>query len=119
MPSELAEIGTALGSVLVVAIVFVIRSARSGKIRDALENRNESKELGKSAHKKIDDRIEDIHKTTKDTDAKVDSLSNQVTDLAEAVVVLHADDPGVNQEALRERVGVEDMASDIRSRSDD
>lgn len=103
----MSELGTALGGALVVAVGILLKSLRSGYLRDVLEQRQADRAAAQETTTEMVDRLERIDET-------VHRIEQQTTDLGEAMVILHEDDPGVDPVALREKVGVDGLSTDIQ-----
>lgn len=95
----------AVSASVVIITAALIKSAHNGRIRDALDARKESKQLGDRAHSKIEDRLDDIHQTVHRTDDRVDNL-------ATAFVVVNEQRDDVDVSELREDLGVDHLDSD-------
>jgi hypothetical protein len=109
------EVLMTVGIVLVGAALALVESARDGRLSDWYGDLRSSQEVGDEAHEmvveKLDkiDKLDDIESTVQRVDDKVDKID----DIGEAMVLIHQDDEYVDEEALREKVGVEDLSSDI------
>lgn len=101
---DLVQLGVAIGVIGAMTIATVIRSYRGGAIGSALE---------KIRGDKRDKKLDEIHKTVSETKEDVEHVDEKVDDLGEAIVELHKEDEGIDHNQLRDKVGVDELSSDI------
>lgn len=113
MASELVEIGYALAIVVVAVIAGVIKSYKGGYLGRVVDNHLER------SKGEMNGKLDEIQRTVEETHDTTEALAEQVDDLGEAIYLLHRDDPGVHEGELREKVGADELATDIFDRDDD
>lgn len=117
----------AAGLLVAAAVAALVRSYRSGLLATVLDDRQQQADVANNAHEKTLERIDQIYESTEATAERVESIEAETSDIArqvehldarmesigEAVVELHRDDEDVDDDALRDQVGVDDLPSDI------
>lgn len=96
------DLGAAIAVFVIVLVAAIIKSWRTGYLREAINTQG-----AQSA------KLDEIEAKIEQTKASADMNGRKLDDLAEAVVLLHADDDAVDEEALREKVGVETLGIDL------
>lgn len=108
MAVDPVQAGTMVGVVVVAAVAQTIRSLRGGRLRKALDNGGE--EDG------IEEGLTEIQEIAEDTYEATRENGRDIEDIGEAIVLLHRDDEMVDEEDLREKVGVDELQDDILER---
>lgn len=110
-----------VGVLLVALIGGLGKSAANGKLREAINSAREKRSTASDAHERIPEvvqRLEDIDGKQDEVLHRVEGVDERVEDIGRTVALLHADDEHVDEEELRQRVGVEDTDADLFERGD-
>lgn len=103
----------ALGVVIAIALATLMKSLWNGKLRSALEERRNDERDANSAHDKINRDWEGIHDQLDRIEDNQGAMYDEMGTTQRAILVLHQDDDNVDEEALREMFGIQEMADDI------
>ena len=103
--------------VLLFLGILTLKSWEDGYIRDWLDDREAEEAQGREAHRMVVEEIggdlQEIKSDVKETKQATQELAEQQDQIGEVVVMLHEDDPRVDGEALRSKMGVDGMTADI------
>lgn len=114
----LETVATLISLSLLLTAIGLLKSYHDGHLRDWIEKRREEREVrgdgsGLERHERIVQDLEEIKTDVKQTKGTVETLCDQQEQVCEAIVVLHREDRGVDEEQLREKMGVETLPGDL------
>lgn len=116
-------LATFVAMVLLTFFILALKSFHNGYIRHYMSQREKEQREAAETYEAVTNSIYSDVKDIKHglTEVKQDTtqLKENQRQIQETMVILHADDDKVNQERLREQVGVEDLPSDILRLGDD
>jgi len=102
----LLQIASAASVVVIFVLASIIKSVKGGYLGNVIKEIQDNGE-------DLDSRLTDIQDTTHETLERTEQNGEQIQDLGEAVYLLHVDDEDINEDELREKVGVEETGTDI------
>lgn len=109
MMSDPVSVGTSAAVILVTAIAGVIKSYRSGKLGEVV-NQFKAKRVAEKLDS-IGERVDETYEATERNGDKIDEV-------AETIVLLHKNDEHVSETQLRRKVGVDSLETDIFKEND-
>lgn len=110
---EVLQLAGAISVITITVIASVIKSLKGGYLGTLIDGWRAENDAGSQAHHEINERLRTIDETTQRTETKVEDVDDRVDDVAKAVLIIHEDDDHINDEALRERLEVDELNSDL------
>lgn len=111
---EILRVASAAGMVAIFVAATLIKSYKGGYLGNVIQNH-------RSKGTEVNGKLDSIEETVEETYEETRHNGEQIDDLGEAIFLLHRDDAAVDERELRQKVGVQDTATDIfdQGQSDD
>lgn len=109
---DLLQIASAVSVVTIFVLAAVIRSIKGGYLGNVIRRRRQQKTV-------LNGTLGDIKKVSEETYEETKQNGEQLNDLGEAIYLLHRNDENVDEDGLRDKVGVDETPGDIFSGSGD
>lgn len=108
---EPGQLGIYIGTVAVVALGVIIRSARHGRLARVFDKYVRSSD--------VNGKLDEIDEVVRETNQLTKENREQINHLGEAIVLLHKDDSDVDVRQLRRKVDVDNLQTDIFNMDDE
>jgi hypothetical protein len=116
-PDLLTQAATFVGLVLLAFLILTLKSWEDGYIRDWLDKRQSNRKEGQKANRMVVEElggdIQEIKSDVKETKQTAHDVEKRQERMERVIVTLHEQDPHVDGDALRDKMGVDSLPSDI------